>query len=367
MKDNPEVQSDDNADAKLTIEGEIDILQLIKEIWSRKITVIKVVIPFIILGFIIALTSPEEYNASSVLIAESASGGQGLGGSLGGLASLAGVNLNSIGGDSKGINPALYQSVSQSTPFLLELMNQEYYFEEVGKTIKVSEYYEDFYKKSLFSKALSLPGTVLGLFKSQESQAIGSTMNDAYRLTKEDAKRIDNLKGRVVVDMDWDLDVVKVKVEMQDPVVAAEMVRFTQNYITDYVTEYAILKSQQQLKSIEKEYQERKEEFERAQYRLASFRDKNKNVTSARAKSEEERLVSVYTLAFNIYNQLAQQREAIKLQIQEETPVFTVLEPVRVPVEKSEPKRLFILIGFTIFGGFVGIGIVILKIFLWKK
>lgn len=344
---------------------EIDLIALMKSVWLRKWDIIKIVVVFIILGFVIAFTTPKEFKASSVLIAESATSGSSLGG-LGGLASLAGVNLGGLNNDQQGINPELYQSVSQSTPFLIELLSQEYYFEELDKKISIYEYYSTHFKKSLISKILSIPGRIL----SGEGNAEEFKLEDngeVLQLSKSQTKVLENLKSRVFVEMDWSLNVVMMRIEMQDPLVAAEMVQFTQEYITNYVTEYAISKSQQQLNSIEEEYQQRKNDFEEAQYTLASFRDRNKNVTSARARSEEERLQSVYNLTFNIYNQLAQQREAIKLQIQENTPVFTVLEPVRVPVEKSKPKRSIILIGFALFGGIVGVGFVLIKIFVWKK
>lgn len=339
-------------------EDEIDLIDLIKVIWSKKWFVAKVTGVFLVLGLIIAFTSPEEYETSSSLISEMMGQEGKIGGSLGGLASLAGVDLGGLsGGSGKTINPALYQSVSRSTPFLLELMYQEYYFSEVGEKITLYDYYINHYKTSLFGQLMSIPGVVIGWIKGdfvEEDRIDDNNSSSVLTLTKYQQRIVEDLKSRVFVEMDWELNVVTIQVEMQDPEVAAEMVHFTQNYITKYVIDYAVSKSKQQLKSIERQYEERKMAFEQSQYQLALFRDKNQHVNTAQAKSGEERLLSEYNLTFNIYNQIAQQREAIKLQIQEKTPVFTVLEPVKIPVEKSKPKRILILVSFLLLGGMVG-------------
>ena len=51
------------------------------------------------------------------------------------------------------------------------------------------------------------------------------------------------------------------------------------------------------------------------------------------------------TLTFNVYNTLAQKQEQDKLRVQEETPVYTIIEPASVPLKTSAPKKVLILIG----------------------
>ncbi len=59
-----------------------------------------------------------------------------------------------------------------------------------------------------------------------------------------------------------------------------------------------------------------------------------------------------YTLLFGVYSELAKQREQANIQVKETTPVFTVVEPVTIPTERSKPKRGLICIAFTFLGGF---------------
>ena len=344
---------------------EINLIDLANAILSRKWLIVKLASVFSVLGIVIGFTSPAEYKTSSILIQEISEGKSGLSGSIGGLASLAGVDLNGLGTESQGVNPILYESVSKSTPFLLELMYQEFSFKEINSEISLYDYYYSYYKTSLFQKALSIPRKLISLVKGTSSNINSSLGKDSVllKLTEYEDSYIEDLKKRVNVEVDWELNVMVIEVEMQDPYVAAQMVQFTQKYLTEYVTEYAISKNTQEFTSVSKQYLDRKKEFEQAQYVLANFRDRNQNVTTSRARSEEERLQSEYDLAFNIYNQLAQQREAIRLQIQENTPVFTVLEPVQVPLYKSSPRRFLTLIAFGFLGFVVGIGIVVFKFF----
>ncbi|MDZ7717087.1 MAG: hypothetical protein U5J95_12840 [Balneolaceae bacterium] len=78
--------------------------------------------------------------------------------------------------------------------------------------------------------------------------------------------------------------------------------------------------------------EEARKRFEQAQQQLAEFRDSNINLATAKAQSREQELQSQYDLTFNLYNSLSQRLEQAKLDLQEETPVLTVLQPVSVPL-----------------------------------
>lgn len=72
--------------------------------------------------------------------------------------------------------------------------------------------------------------------------------------------------------------------------------------------------------------------------------------------TEEERLQSENQITFSVYNELAKQLETAKIQVKEDTPVLTVIEPITIPNEKSEPKRPMIVFIWVFIGGIVGIG-----------
>ena len=67
------------------------------------------------------------------------------------------------------------------------------------------------------------------------------------------------------------------------------------------------------------------------------------------------------TLTFNVYNTLAQKLEQDKLRVQEQTPVYTIIQPATVPLKAASPKKPLILIGFVFLAIFSGIGYLFIK------
>ncbi len=116
-----------------------------------------------------------------------------------------------------------------------------------------------------------------------------------------------------------------------------------------------------------------KEEFEQIQTKLAYFRDRNQNIASAAAQNQLQSLEAEYNFAFNIYTELAKQVEQARLQVAKDTPIFSVIQPVYIPTEKSAPKRPLIILIFTILGFVFSLGYIFVSEFLtgiskqWKQ
>jgi LPS O-antigen subunit length determinant protein (WzzB/FepE family) len=52
--------------------------------------------------------------------------------------------------------------------------------------------------------------------------------------------------------------------------------------------------------------------------------------------------------------------------VKKDTPAFSIIEPVKVPIEKSAPKRSLILVVSVLLGGFIGVGLVFGRM-IWRK
>lgn len=346
--------------------AEIELFELFRIIWFKRWFIVKVSFIFFIIGLVIGFTTPKSYKATCTLIPEALSTEGKLSGSLGGLASLAGIDLGDMSSGGTTINPALYQSVAKSTPFLLYLMEKEFYFSDLKREITLYEYYQNHYKLGLLPSILTLPRKVLNLRNSEakEEDVRNDIDEEIIRLNNSEEIVARAIANSITVYLDWDLNVVFIESEMQDPVVAAQITRYTQEYITSYVTEYAVSKSLEQLEFVTNQFAIKRSEFVNAQLNLANFQDDNQNVKSAKKLSEEQRLQSEYNLAFNVYNELAQQVEQLKLLVNRNKPVFTELEPVRIPVEKNSPKRGLILFVSTILGLIISFLWIIVIVFI---
>lgn len=111
----------------------------------------------------------------------------------------------------------------------------------------------------------------------------------------------------------------------------------------------------------QKVFGESRDAYYKAQRAYAAFEDANRNIISSSYRTEQERLKNEMTLTFNVYNTLAQKLEQDKLRVQEETPVYTVIEPATVPLKASSPKKALILVGFVFLALFGCIGYLFVK------
>ena len=86
--------------------------------------------------------------------------------------------------------------------------------------------------------------------------------------------------------------------------------------------------------------------------------DNNINISSSLFQNKLSRIESELSIAQNVVQQLAAQVEQAKLQVNKDTPVFTTINPVTVPFERSAPKRsqiviIYLFLGFIISSGYV--------------
>ncbi len=350
---------------KYTSNDEIDLLEIFKTIWEGRRTVVKFLIVFVVIGLFIAVFSAKEYTATTIVLPQSSS--NKVGGNLGGLAAIAGINLG--GGSSEGIPPSLYPKVVQSIPFQKALLEVSLKFSSLEKEVTYKEYYTDYQKFNLLSTikeyTVGLPGKVVGLFKKEKSTLLqeNEVQDSIYVMSIEDKKLFDLLQSQFVLDVNDKEGFVKISFSMPEALPAAQMTKKTQELLQKSITEFKIQKAREQYKFIEERYKEVKKDFVRKQSILANFRDKNQGLILSRSQSRLERLQSDYNLAYEVYSELAKQLETQKIKLKEDTPVFTVIEPVSVPVIKSKPKRLFIIIIWAFIGFIMGILTLFMKVF----
>lgn len=336
------------------IESLGDVIALIA---SKKGFILKIAIIFTLIGIVFALTYPKSYKSSLTLLPESSRQGSNLAGLLSPISSLAGVNLNEFE-DQEGIRTDIYPYIIDSYPFLIHLMNQSFEFKELGETLTLFEYFDKHGKQHLgqmaYKYTLGLPALLKSDVADTAKLAVRSDSLTLY-LSKKEYTVAAEIRSRLDLDLDKRTGIISLSAEFPEASVSAEVARKSIAYITDYVTNYRIEKERRTLKFIEDRYREARRKYVDAQLDLARFRDQNQNVVSLRVKSEEERLAAEFNLAFNLYNSLAQQLEQSRIKVQERTPVFSVLNPANVPVDKSKPQRKIMVIGALIFGFTIGI------------
>lgn len=360
-------QPNSNPKPPVSIDDEIDLLVLAKTFWNGRKTIFKTILIAGILGVVIALLSPKEYTASTTMVPQTSSSGSKLGG-LSSLAAMAGFNLDNMGSSGEALSPIVYPEIVSSTPFQLDLMNIPFTFSEVNHPVSLYEYYSEISKPSalsLISKyTIGLPGVIILAIKGDSNPKGSAETKGPITLSKkqEDVRKM--IASQVTLALDSKQGFITLQSTFPEALLSAQVADQARELLQKYITRFKIEKASDKLSFIEQRYEEKKKEFEKAQERLARFRDQNKNVSSMLARTEEERMQGEYSIAMNVYNELAKQLEQAKIQVKEETPVFSILEPAMVPREKSKPKRPMIVAIWLFLGGIIGTGIVFGKGFL---
>lgn len=347
-------------------EQEIDLVELIQKMWINRWLIIKVTGVFVVLGVLVALFSAKVYTASCDIVPDTGKSGNS---KMSSLAALAGVNLGE-GADVTALSPLVYQNIMKGTSFRKELMQTKIDFEEVDKPVSFFEYYtsEEYNKPSVFGYikkyTIGLPFVILNAIRGEQPEpdysAIGNSEGPTMEtLSKDEYNALKILEQCVSLTLDNKNGYVTITTNMPEAVASAQLAQATVVLLQKYITEFKIAKVQSNLDFIQGRYDEAKKNFEDIQIRRAAFRDANTNTNKYSARVEAEKLDAEYTLAMNLYSELATQLEQAKIEVKKDTPILTVVRPVTIPYKKSKPARAKILLAFTFLGVMAGAGLVL--------
>lgn len=359
------------SEKKIGVDEGIDLMEVIKQIWAGRKTVLMFMAAGFLLAVVVVLVTPKQYQTQVKLLAETGSK-NGAGGLLGQLGGMSGLNLGGLtglmGGSSSedALTPELYPDVVKSTPFLLEVLGQKVTESKHGVTMTVAEYLTSYSKSPLSG--------LTGIFKGKpEPVAVLKAPVDPkalLRLSKEQKDLADGLADIISLSVasssgggltGGGSKVITVSVEVQDPQVSAQLADSVVGSLKNYIISYNTGKAKKDLDFVKARFNEARDRYYATQQALASHNDRNLNVITSSANMSKERLQTENALASNIYNSMAQVMEQAKLKVQDQTPVFTVIEPAKVPLIKSKPKGVVIAMGLMFAGAFVGVGVVFIR------
>lgn len=325
-------------------EKEIDLLELASKLWEKRKKLAIWSFCGAIVGLVIAFSIPKEFTTTVKLAPETTDTKAG-GGGLSSLAAMAGFGSISSGIDA--VYPQLYPDVVGSVPFTTSLFDVEVETKEDGQKFTVRQFLEDETKAPWWSAVMGAPFKLIGMLRStDEEDPEGKKVNN-FQLSQEENKLVEALNKRVTASVDQKTNVVTITVNMQDPLVSAILADTVVSRLQEYVTQYRTNKARKDLEYAETLNEEAKDEYYKAQQRYAEYLDSNQGLALQRAQITRDRLQNEASLAFNLYNQTAQQVQKAKAKVQETTPVYAIITPATVPVKASSPKKIMILVGFT--------------------
>lgn len=331
---NPEIQEPEND------ELEIDWMDILRRIYAIRKTLYKAAGVGIVLGIIIALSIPKQYTVTVTLSPEMG------GDKANGLASLASSFLG--GGTSSSSNDALNVTLAPdivaSTPFVLELFNTRVQTLD-GELDTTLVAYLDKQKQPWWGYIKAIPGIAINTVKSLFTEKVDTvSMLNPFQLTEKEATKVEGLRKAIIANVDKKTAMTTITVTLQDPKVTAIVADSVVGKLQQYIVDYRIKKAKEDCAYLEELYKERQKEYYQAQSKYAHYFDTNRNIAFQSVRAEQERLQNDMNLAYQVYSQVAQQLQVARAKIQEEKPVFAVVEPATIPLLASGISRIVIIL-----------------------
>jgi uncharacterized protein involved in exopolysaccharide biosynthesis len=279
--------------------------------------------------------------------------------SLGGLASLAGINLSAIiGSQPQDISPSLYPQIAESIPYRLALLEVKVGSNDTSFRDYILAQSGGLAILPLLKKyTIGLPGLLLNK-QTDDNETLYNTL---YQITEEDKGLFKFLAQVVSIEVDDQEGLVSISVELADRMVAAQLAQAATNLLQSNIIAFKSQSARNNLDFIERQFESKRKEFEEVQDSIAVFKDQNLNITSTLYQNQLTRLESKFTVTSSVFQELAGQVEQAKIQVNKDTPIFTIIEPVSVPLERSKPKRTMMVIIWTFLGIVFSVGWVLVK------
>ena len=328
-------------------EIEIDLMDLLRKVIGIRKKIYKAAGIGLIIGIIVAISIPKQYTVEVTLSPEM---GSNKGGGLSGLAaSFLGSGV-SMGDGTDALNASLSADIVSSTPFLLELSNMKVPVSG-SEEISLSSYLnEESYP--WWGYVIGFPGMVIGgvksLFTENEDEPISSdkASRGTIELSKKESQKIESLKRKIAAFVDKKTSMTTVSVTLQNPKVAAVVADSVVKKLQEYIIDYRTSKSKEDCLYLEKLFKERQQEYYEAQRKYADYMDSHDNIILQSVRTEQERLQNDMSLAYQVYSQVASQLQVARAKVQEEKPVFAIVEPAVVPLEPSGTSRKVYVLAF---------------------
>ena len=317
-----------------------------------------------LLGIIIGLSKPKTFTSTAVVAPEIATRNTlGSNSSLSTLASLAGINANSLA-MTDAMHPDLYPMIIASTDFRIGLFDLPVEFTRSGRKVSTDlyDYVANYTKTPWYSYVAALPRICVeaakGVFAKKDADsefddAEGYARMDSLRLTKQQERVVKALGRSIKAAVERRTYVLSVQVTMQDRLVAAQVANAVLDHLQRFVVDYRTGKARDNVEYFEKLYEETHDDFLAAQRSYAYYADSHQGSLSRSSQVEQQRLQNEANIKYQMYNSTAQNLLTARARVQEEAPVLVVIQQAKAPIN-GKPSKVRLALLFFCIGAIAG-------------
>ena len=325
---------------------EIDIILLLLLLIKKRYFILKISSVFFLVGLIYSFSLDNKFKSYTTFyphydnLQNENSGIQGLAG-------LAGINLNSE--NSINIPPSLYPELIKSKNFKTEILNTEI----INNNDKLSyrEYLLKVYNsKSDPYKIILYPFNLLKNIFSNQNNKLNNKPTKLNYITKDDNLLFKILNENIFININEKEGFLELYVIDTDPEVSALIAIKANEILQKSIINFKLKNIRDVYDFTVAQLEISKKNLYKIQDSLATFKDSNKSIKSDIFKNKLSRLETEYNISKNIYNELAITKEQTAIDVRKKTPIFTIINPVYVPINKHSPNRLIVILIFTVLG-----------------
>ena len=167
---------------------------------------------------------------------------------------------------------------------------------------------------------------------------------------------IRKLNRIISVRVDDQTSIVTLKVDAQYPVLAAAVANKFVEYLNAFNAQYRQSQARERRKFVEQRLADGQRELRGAEEDLRTFYERNRSwQQSPQLAFDEGRMRRQVEIRQEVYLTLRREFETARIEEVNDVPMITVVDAAVPPVDKSAPKRAFLVLIALVFGGVFGV------------
>lgn len=332
----------------------IDLRQMFKKLWQRKMLFVKVLPIVFILSCLYIICFPRTYTSNTKMAPELDNPMSG--GTLGSIASSFGINLGDMQ-TSDAITPLLYPDLMEDNKFVTDLFKIQ--VESLDGEIKTT-YYEYLKKHQKYPWWIKVIAPIRQLFSSKDNKG-GQKQFNPYKLSRRDDDIAGAIRKNITLNIDKRTGVITINTKAQDALICKTLADSVRTKLQEYITDYRTSKARKDLEYYQKLTEQAKASYEKARRTYGSYADANAEVVLESYRAKQNDLENDMQLKYNNYSTMLTQLQAAKAKVQERTPAFTMIKGAAVPIKPSGPKRMIFVVIMVFLSFIATCGYILMK------
>lgn len=320
----------------------IDIKAMFQLLWDRRKVFYWVLPITFVVSSALILCVPRYYTCKVVLAPELQSSGTN--GSLQALASSFGFNTNNMTG-TDALYPMIYPDIVSSPDFLVTLFDKQI-------STADGEYSGTYYNYILSQTKAPFwerwKGKLLGLIAPKSKEVVfhssGKKGFDVFCMNMMQWKAILYMQDNIKCSVDKKTEIITLNITVQDPLVCAMVADSVCTALQAFITEYRTVKYRTDLNYYQEVMEDAWQEYQEASEKYIRYADSHSGIQLEQYRLKARNLETEMQLKQSAYTSFQKQYLATQARLQENTPVFTLIQSASIPLKPAGPRRVMFVL-----------------------